>query len=162
MRLSQTTALAALMLAAAGTAGAETIRIASFNASLNRNDAGQLFDDLTAVTPADAAQAARIRQIQQVAEIIQRVNPDILLINEFDPQNNDSSGLNTQAFNDNFLNSPQDTIGQGPAPAVDYAYQFTAPSNTGVPSGVDLDGSGPGGFPPNDAFGFGFFPASSA
>ena len=40
---------------------------------------------------------------------------------------------------------------------VDYPYLFLARSNTGVPSGLDLDNNGSVGVP-NDAFGFGFFP----
>ena len=44
----------------------------------------------------------------------------------------------------------------GAAP-VDYPYAFIAPSNTGVPSGLDLDRDGETGGP-NDAWGFGFHP----
>ena len=51
--------------------GAE-LKFATFNASLNRNTEGQLVTDLS--TPDNV-------QAQNVAEIIQRVNPDILLIN---------------------------------------------------------------------------------
>ena len=53
----------------------QAIRFATFNASLNRNGEGQLSTDLS--TPDNA-------QAKAVAEIIQRANPDILLINEFD------------------------------------------------------------------------------
>ena len=49
--------------------------MATFNASLNREAPGQLLDDLTT---ADNVQASN------VAETIQRVDPDIILINEFD------------------------------------------------------------------------------
>jgi 3-phytase len=48
-----------------------TIRFAQFNASLNRNTEGQLVTDLS--TPDNA-------QAKAAAEIIQRTNPDILLI----------------------------------------------------------------------------------
>ena len=51
------------------------VRFSTFNASLNRNAAGQLVADLSTPTNAQAA---------TVAEIIQRVRPDVLLINEFD------------------------------------------------------------------------------
>jgi hypothetical protein len=70
-------ALAALLATVLGavTAPAETVRFATFNASLNRNAAGQLIGDLT--TPNN-------EQARTVAEIIQRVRPDVLLINEFD------------------------------------------------------------------------------
>src|SRR5262249_14666285 len=43
------------------------------------------------------------------------------------------------------------------APPVSYPYRYTAPSNTGVPSGFDLDNNGSVGGG-NDAFGFGAFP----
>ena len=52
-----------------------SVRFSQFNASLNRNTQGQLVTDLS--TPNNA-------QAKAVAEIIQRNNPDVLLINEFD------------------------------------------------------------------------------
>src|SRR3990172_5510684 len=53
----------------------QPVRFATFNASLNRNNAGQLITDLS--TPGNA-------QAATVAEIIQRTQPEVLLINEFD------------------------------------------------------------------------------
>src|SRR5687767_15114053 len=53
----------------------DRLRFATFNASLNRRDAGALLSDLASP---DNAQA------RKVAEIIQRVRPDVLLLNEFD------------------------------------------------------------------------------
>ena len=117
-----------------------SVRFATFNASLNRFDAGQLITDLS--TP-DNAQAAN------VAEIIQRTAPDVLLINEFDY---DADGTALRLFQDNYLSVPHHG-----APAIDYPYSFTAPVNTGVPSGFDLNNDGTVGGP-DDAFGFGFFP----
>lgn len=55
--------------------GPTAIRFATFNASLNRFNAGQLISDLSA--PGNT-------QAQAVAEIIQRTRPDVLLLNEFD------------------------------------------------------------------------------
>ncbi len=118
----------------------DSVRFATFNASLNRFDAGQLITDLS--TP-DNAQAAN------VAEIIQRTAPDIVLINEFDF---DPDGTALRLFQDNYLSVPHNG-----APAIDYAYSYTAPVNTGVPSGFDLNNDGTVGGP-DDAFGFGFFP----
>ncbi|MDQ3735334.1 MAG: endonuclease/exonuclease/phosphatase family protein [Actinomycetota bacterium] len=115
-------------------------RFASFNASLNRSAEGQLITDLSTPNNAQAA---------NVAEIIQRIAPDVLLINEFDF---DPAGTALALFQDNYLSVPHNG-----APAIDYPYSFTAPSNTGVPSGFDLDNSGSVGGP-GDAFGFGFFP----
>ena len=51
------------------------VRFATFNASLNRTSEGELV-----ARPVDARQ----RQAANVAETIQRVGPDVLLINEFD------------------------------------------------------------------------------
>ena len=117
----------------------DPVRFATFNASLNRFSLGALAVDLS--TP-DNAQAAA------VAEIIQRTAPDVLLINEFDY---DPTAVDL--FRDNYLE-----VSQNGAPTIEYPYAFVAPSNTGIPSGFDLDNSGgaPGG--PGDAFGFGFFP----
>ncbi|MBA3367737.1 MAG: endonuclease/exonuclease/phosphatase family protein [Geodermatophilaceae bacterium] len=117
-----------------------SVRFATFNASLNRFDAGLLITDLS--TPGNA-------QAANVAEIIQRTAPDVVLINEFDF---DEAGTALRLFQDNYLSVPQHG-----APAIDYAYSYTAPVNTGVPSGFDLNNDGTVGGP-DDAFGFGFFP----
>lgn len=123
------------------TALADTpVRFATFNAALNRNSAGQLISDLS--TPDNA-------QAQAVAEIIQRTNPDVLLINEFDY---DEAGQAAQLFQDNYL-----AVSQNGADPIEFPYTYVAPSNTGVPSGQDFDNSGDVGGP-GDAFGFGFFP----
>jgi hypothetical protein len=105
-----------------------------------RDTAGALITDLS--TPDNA-------QAQAVAEIIQRANPDIILINEFDY---DADGTAATLFADNYLG-----ISQNGAAPVAYPYRFIAPSNTGIASGFDLnnDGAVEG---PDDAFGFGFFP----
>jgi len=121
-----------------------TVRFATFNASLNRNAAGQLITDLSSPTNAQA---------RNVAEIVQRVRPDVLLINEFDY---DANGQAARLFQDNYLSLPQN----GAAP-VHYPFVYQAASNTGVPSGFDLDNNGSVGGP-NDAFGFGFFPGQFA
>lgn len=116
------------------------VRFATFNASLNRGSEGALVSDLS--TPGNA-------QAQAVAEIIQRTDPDVLLVNEFDYV---EGGLALDLFRENYLE-----VSQHGADPVEYPYAFVAPSNTGVPSGVDLnnDGTVDG---PDDAFGFGLFP----
>jgi Endonuclease/Exonuclease/phosphatase family len=117
---------------------AGVIRFATFNASLNRNSAGALVADLTTRGNAQAA---------TIAEIIQRVRPDVLLINEFD-YDPAAVGL----FRRNYM-----SVSQNGAQPIEYPYSYIAPSNTGIPTGFDLDKSGTigGG---NDAFGFGVFP----
>jgi Endonuclease/Exonuclease/phosphatase family len=119
------------------------VRFATFNASLNRGASGQLVDHLSHPEVNDVYR----RQIRNVAEVIQRVRPDVLLLNEFDfaPP---AVGL----FQTNFL-----AVGQQGARPIHYPYAFVAPSNTGIPSGMDLDNNGTIGGP-GDAFGFGFFP----
>jgi hypothetical protein len=116
------------------------VRFATFNASLNRNSAGQAKADLSA--PGNAQAAA-------VAEIIQRTRPEVLLINEFDFEpNNELATL----FQDNYL-----SVSHNGSQPIEYPYVFVAESNTGIPSGMDFSNDGTVGGP-NDAFGFGFFP----
>jgi Endonuclease/Exonuclease/phosphatase family len=133
-------ALVALMLVPPAAASGERIRFATFNASLNRNFEGQLIADLS--TPGNA-------QAQTVAEIIQRVRPEVLLINEFDF---DSGNVALRLFQDNYL-----SVSQNGASPIVYPYRYTAPSNTGIPSGFDFNNNGVIGGP-DDAYGFGFFP----
>ena len=116
------------------------LRVATYNLSLNRNAPGQLVADLTTGTNAQA---------KTVAEIIQRANPDIVLLNEFDYV---AGGVAADLFRDNYLE-----VSQGGADPVEYPYAFVAPSNTGVPSGFDLNNNGAVGGG-DDAFGFGLFP----
>ncbi|HUF99788.1 MAG TPA: endonuclease/exonuclease/phosphatase family protein, partial [Ilumatobacter sp.] len=117
---------------------AAAVRFATFNASLNRFNEGALAAELAA--PGSPQPAA-------VAEIIQNARPEVLLINEFDY---DPAALDL--FRENYLEVPQN----GADPIV-YEHAYIAPSNTGVPSGYDLNNSGGVGGP-DDAFGFGFFP----
>ena len=116
-----------------------SIRFASYNASLNRSESGQLITDLS--TPDDS-------QAQAIAEIIQRNNPDVILVNEFDF---DAAGEAASLFQQNYLSVSQN--GVDPA---EYPYVYVAPSNTGVSSGLDFNNDGDIGGP-GDAFGFGFF-----
>jgi len=124
----------------AGDHDGRRVRFATFNASLNRAVDGELVADLS--TPDDP-------QAQAVAEIVQRVRPDVLLVNEFDF---DVQGLAARLFQRNYL-----SVGHNGAAPIHYPFRFVAPSNTGVPSGFDLDNNGSVGGP-NDAFGFGAFP----
>ena len=143
-----TAALVAAVSPAAVEAGPDRsppeVRFATFNASLNRGAEGALAAELA--TPGSP-------QPDTIAEIIQRTRPDVLLVNEFDY---DADGLAASRFQENYLSVPH-----GDAEPIDYPYVYAAPSNTGVPSGRDLDKNGfIGG--PGDAFGFGFFPGQFA
>ena len=115
-------------------------RVATFNASLNRAAEGELVVDLS--TPDD-------QQAANVAAILQHTRPDIVVLNEFDYV---EGGAAVEQFRTNYL-----LLSQNGAQPIDYPYYFVAPSNTGVPSGFDLDNDGAIGGP-NDAFGFGDFP----
>jgi len=144
--------LLTLLAASVPTAGVAAsdktaVRFATFNASLNRNAAGQALIDLS--TPGNA-------QADAVAEIIQRVRPEVLLINEFDYEPGHALA---EAFQDNYL-----SLSHNGAAPIHYPYVFVAPSNTGIASGFDLNNNGaivttPGapGYG-DDSFGFGQFP----
>src|SRR3712207_5788220 len=112
-----------LLAAPAAAAPPETVRVATFNASLNRAAEGELVADLS--TPDDP-------QAREVAEVVQRVRPDVLLINEFD-----HAPAAVDLFRDNYLER-----GQNGAEPIEYPHAFIAPSNTGVPSGFDLNNNG--------------------
>lgn len=127
------------------------LRISTFNTSMNRSSAGTLATALASGTDP---------QIQAVAEVIQRTNPDVVLLNEFDLSYDafgDFDRAATEAaiadFKANYLGVAQasDTT------AVTYAHHFVEPVNTGVPSGFDLNNDGDT-VDPEDAFGFGDFP----
>lgn len=122
----------------------KTFRFATFNTALNRSQAGALIKDLS--TPHHP-------QAKNVAEIIQRVNPDILALQEFDY---DESGNARQLFQKNYLE-----ISQNGAQPIAFKYTYVVPSNTGLLSGMDLDQDGKIDSP-GDAFGFGFHPGQYA
>jgi hypothetical protein len=145
MRRLLLVAIAVLVLAPAAQADPpdRTVRYATFNASLNRGASGQLVEHLSNPGVNDVFR----RQIRNVAEVIQRNRPDVLLINEFD-----FAPAAVDLFRDNFLE-----VSQNGAAPIHYPYAFIAPSNTGIPSGMDFSNDGNIGGP-NDAFGFGFFP----
>lgn len=89
-------------------------------------------------------------QIRNIAEIIQRTNPDIILLNEFDFI--DSPKLGVEAFLKNYL-----AVSQNGSNPIDYPYYFYAPSNTGLPTTFDLDNNGKAEKFGADAQGFGFY-----
>ncbi|MEE1651484.1 endonuclease/exonuclease/phosphatase family protein [Brachybacterium sp. J144] len=120
--------------------GTTRVRVATYNASLNRAEEGQLLADLA--TGEDP-------QIRAVAQVIQLNNPDVLLLNEVDF---DEDGRAIDLLREKYLE-----VSQNGATPVHYPYAYTAPVNTGVPSGLDLNRDGTVGGP-DDAWGFGAFP----
>jgi 3-phytase/alkaline phosphatase D len=123
---------------------ASTVRFASFNVSFHRKKEGQLKTKLA---------TAKGLNFSRVAEIIQRVDPDVILLNEFDY---DEKGEGIASFQSKFLAVTQN--GQSP---VTFEHVYFSPVNTGVDSGADLDGDGQlGGLA--DRFGYGLFPGQYA
>ena len=122
-------AASALLVPRGGASAADPpVRFATFNASLNRNNAGQAAGR-TLSTPGNA-------QADTVAEIIQRVRPDVLLINEFD-------------FEPTAVGWPScsrtttcRSARTGAAPRSTTPTSSSRPSNTGIPSGFDLNNNG--------------------
>ena len=116
----------------------EPIRFATFNASLNRSAPGALTADLERALDSDPSNDSA--QLQAVLDIVSINDPDVLLINEFDT-GTDGDAATVALF----------------AELAGFPYFFTAPSNTGIPSGFDLNNNGTiaGG---DDALGFGAFP----
>lgn len=121
-----------------------SLRVATFNTSLYDEAHGGLIERL------DAGD----EDARRIAAILQRVRPDIVLLNEFDY---DAGGRAADLFQRRYLEVAQD--GGGP---LRYAYRYAGPVNTGEPSGLDLDrdgrAGGEGRFHGNDAWGYGLHP----
>ena len=112
-----------------------SIRFCTFNVTLNRFDRGTPIPTLLSNQAADAP--------RRIAEIIQRIRPDVLLLNEFDydETNPNGAGSAPQLFQQNFLSIGQNISGVL-QPAISYAYRYVAPVNTGYPSEFDYDRNG--------------------
>jgi endonuclease/exonuclease/phosphatase family metal-dependent hydrolase len=116
------------------------VRFATFNIQELRSG------KLTAVDPAGHGTNP---QLVKAAAVIQRIRPDILLINEIDF---DPAARNATLFRDRYLR-----VSQSGGEPIDFPHLFVAPVNTGVPTGRDLDQDGRADGP-GDAFGFGHYP----
>lgn len=117
----------------------QPIRFATFNTSLNDDRSGGLIARLQA---GDG-------NARKVAAVIQRLHPDIILLNEFDY---DPKQRAARLFVREYLG-----ISQYGQPPIDYPHVYSAPVNTGEPSGLDLNGDGRSDGP-DDAWGFGRHP----
>lgn len=109
-------------------AGPITLRVATFN-----------LEDVRTTDLKDATQP----RLRALAEVIQRLRPNIILLNEiaYDSESttaSGSSGQNAQRFVDRYLHHPQ----LEGTPALIRYRVFVAPSNTGVASGFDLNNDG--------------------
>lgn len=121
------------------------LRVATYNTSLYSDETGGLIRQLEG----DDTHAA------QIAAVLQRVRPDIVLLNEFDYDDADRAAT---LFQQRYLAVAQPDGGE----ALHYPYRYLAPVNTGVFSGLDLDGNGEAGGEGrnrgNDAWGYGLHP----
>ncbi|MEM1135741.1 MAG: endonuclease/exonuclease/phosphatase family protein [Bacteroidota bacterium] len=124
---------------------AQNVRIATFNSALNRSEKGALLQELLSENTSN--------QLSNVAEIIQRVNPDILILQEFDYDKEDRA---LRLFEEKYLARVQNG-----AKPIDFPYFYLPETNTGYPSGEDFDNDGKYDGP-GDAFGFGTFPGQYA
>ena len=118
---------------------APALRVATYNTSLHDDADGGLVRRL----------AAGDERARQVAAVIQSVRPDLVLLNEFDW---DEGGEAIARFTRDYLG-----VGQHGQEAIAFPYHYAAPVNTGVPSGLDLDGDGRSEGP-DDAWGYGRHP----
>jgi endonuclease/exonuclease/phosphatase family metal-dependent hydrolase len=115
------------------------LRVATYNVSLNDDRPGGLLARLQAGD----------EDARRIAAVVQRVRPDVLLLNEFD---HDLEGAAIAVWQRDYLEVSQ--FGEA---AIVYPHAYTAPVNTGVPSGLDLDRDGRSDGP-GDAWGFGRHP----
>ena len=123
----------------------KSMRVATYNTSLYSDQAGGLIRELEG----DSAHARKI------AAVLQRARPDLVLLNEFDY---DQAHRAADLFQKRYLEVAQ----AGGGAALHYPYRYLAPVNTGVASGLDLDGNGETGGSGraggNDAWGYGLHP----
>jgi hypothetical protein len=126
------------------------LRIAIFNVSMEATNYASESQKVTGNELSFHLKAGNHQQIKNIAEIIQRVRPDVILLNEFDYSAQSSQDL--ALFIKNYLQ-----VSQSGMQSIDYPYFYSAPSNTGVDSGLDLDGDGVASGVRGDAFGFGIF-----
>ncbi|WP_258808413.1 endonuclease/exonuclease/phosphatase family protein [Pseudidiomarina sp. CB1] len=125
-----------------------TLRVATFNVSMDASN--YLPAEKWQSEGADAlptALAQQHPQVRAIAEIIQHVRPDIIVLNEFDYLP-DAQVL--EIFRNEFLAVSQN----GEAP-IDYPHSFTAPVNTGRASPFDLNRDGEASGVGDDAWGYG-------
>lgn len=183
LKTSLALAVTATLLAGCGTTATQTtepqmteVKIATYNLSFDRATFQDLVKEMQ-LTPeqqtslviryldgtiegADKQTAEKVIQIRNVAAIIQKNRPDVLMMAEF---NNDGTGKDKSAligFQTNYLSVAQSLKGAGAeanlAP-IKYPFFESYSTNTGLLSEFDLDNNGQQGQLPGDAWGFGFY-----
>ena len=112
---------------------AETLRIATYHTELSRKGPGLLLRDIL---------RGEDPQVQSVVAIIAKLEPDILVLQGIDYDQDQVT-----------LTALRDAIGDA---GVSYPHMFARMPNAGLPSGADLDGDGRLG-EPEDAHSYGWF-----
>lgn len=125
---------------ASSTAQSASLRVAVFNVSMSSPRVGDIGAQLS---------APEHPRFSNIAAIIQHVQPDIVMLCEFDHPGEGGDDGALDRFCQHYLSRSQH--GQNP---IAYPYRYCPPSNTGLPIGHDLDGDGIVTLP-NDAQGFG-------
>lgn len=132
--------LAILLLQRRSAAVVPVVRVATFNASLNRPGEGALLAEL---------RTGKSEQAAAIAEIVQRAGVDVLLVCELD--------RDRAAETASLLARGWFAVSQRGQQPIDFEFCYAGEVNTGEPSGRDLDGDGRSDGP-GDAHGFGAFP----
>lgn len=112
---------------------ADPLRVATFNAELDRDGPGLLLRDI---------RRGKDKQVAAVVAVIAAVAPDILALQNIDW---DYDGAALSALADRLAEAGQD-----------YPYRFAAQPNSGLQTGLDMDGDGRTGRA-RDAQGYGAF-----
>ncbi len=143
--------------AAAPAWSAEPVRFATFNLALYGSASGEVLTRLRTGTD---------KQASALAEIIQRVRPDVLVLNEIDY---DADGAVLAAFCENYLAVGQNASGSAAAAEpIEFPHRMTFAANTGEHSGFDLDRNGAIDATPGaptygaDCWGYGVYPGQYA
>lgn len=130
--------------------GSETaLKVATFNVSMEATNYLKKGDKPSSDALAERLASGENQQIKNIAEIIQRINPDIILLNEFDLL---SENDGVKAFKTHYLEVEQ----QGEAP-IFFPYHYVNSVNTGMPSPFDLNNDGKRQGYGNDAYGYGLY-----
>lgn len=105
--------------------------------------------------------AERVIQIRNIAAIIQKKRPDVLLLTEFNNDGVAGSDDALKGFQANYLAHPQsmNSVDDGDRlEPINYPFVVNYPTNTGLFSGFDLANNGSAEpTDPDDAQGFGFY-----
>lgn len=129
----------------------QSVRVATFNVSMEGTNYLEPRQTPIGDELQKNLQDGEHQQIRNIAEIIQIVRPDIILLNEFDYSK--QSATDVQNFIKHYLQVPQNNKN-----IIDYPYFYGSAVNTGVDSGLDLDKDKVVSRTKGDAFGFGYYP----